>query len=115
MVRPTRVMYKLANVLTRWREQVGQSDKKLITRESRGQRCHRPHPHLSDVMEKGYNNNVVGRGTTTTNQAEQGAKKPTDNPQLIVGEKVDNKADGGSQTEVGPCAECGRRSMSRVR
>ena len=97
-------MYKLASVLTRWREQVGQSDKKLITRESRGQRCHRPHPHL-DVVDRGYNNNVVGRGITTTNQAEQGAKKPTDNPQLIVGEKVDNKADGGSQTEVGPCAE----------
>ena len=108
-------MYKkLASVLTRWREQVGQSDKKLITRESRGQRCHRPYPHL-DVVDRGYNNNVVGRGITTTNQAEQGAKTPTDNPQLKVGEKVDNKADGGSQTEVGPCAECGRRSMSRVR
>ena len=66
MVRPTRVVYKLANVLTRWREQVGQSDKKLITRESRGQRCHRPHPHLSDVVERGYDNNVVGEGTITT-------------------------------------------------
>ena len=55
---------------------------------------------------EGYNNhNVVGRGTITTDQAEQGVNKPTDNPQLIVGEKVDNKADGGSQTEVGPCAE----------
>ena len=96
-------MYKLASVLTR-REQVGQSNKKLITRESRGQRCHRPHPHLSDVVDRGYNNNVVGRGTTTTNQAEQGAKKPTDNPQLKVGEKVDNKTDGGSQIGVGPCA-----------
>ena len=105
MVRPTRVMYKLANVLTRWREQVGQSDKKLITRESRGQRCHRPHPHLSDVAGRGYNNNVVGRGTTTTSQAEQVAKKLTDNPQLIVGEKVSNKTDGGSQIGVGPCAE----------
>ena len=58
---------------------------------------------MSDVVERGYNNNVVGRGTTT-NQAEQGAKKPTDNPQLIVGEKVDNKTDGGSQIGVGPCA-----------
>ena len=65
---PTRDMYKkLASVLTRWREQVGQSDKKLITRESRGQRCHRPHPHLLDVVDRGYNNNVVGRGITTTN------------------------------------------------
>ena len=66
MVRPSRVTYKLASVLTRWREQVGHSDRKLITGESREQRCHRPHPHLSDVVERGYNNNVVGRGTTTT-------------------------------------------------
>ena len=66
MIRPTRVMYKLANVLTRLREQVGHSDRKLITRESREQRCHRPHPHLSDVVERGYNNNDVGRGTITT-------------------------------------------------
>ena len=65
-VRPTMVMYKLASVLTRWREQVGHSDRKLITRESREQRCHWPDPHLSDVVERGYNNNVVGRGTTTT-------------------------------------------------
>ena len=63
MVRPTRVMYKLANVLTRWREQVGQSNRKLVTRESREQRCHRPHPYLSDVVERGNNDNV---GTTTT-------------------------------------------------
>jgi hypothetical protein len=66
MVSPTRVMYKLANVLTRWRERVGHSDRKLITRESRGQRCRRPYPHLSDVVERGYNNHVVGRGTITT-------------------------------------------------
>ena len=64
-----------------------------------------PDPHLIDVVDRDNNNNVVGRGTTTTNQAEQGAKKPTDNPQLIVGEKVDNKAGGGSQIGVGPCAE----------
>ena len=65
-VRPTMVMYKLASVLTRWREQVGQSDRKLITRESREQRCHLPHPHLSDVVERGNNDNVVGRGAITT-------------------------------------------------
>ena len=80
MVQPTRVTYNLARVLTRWREQVGHSGEqgaKMITRESREQRCHRPHPHLSDVVERGYNNDVVGRGATTTIPGRAGGEEAT--------------------------------------